>query len=102
MALRCYKFLLYKRYFDTGYGILGYVKLLVALIGVSAAIQDVPLIYIGLMGVLFGISCFIVGWSWYHFRLIDTENEITNQFNPFATQVRKKFGLPKNIKSIKI
>ena len=97
MALRCYKLLLWKRRFDIGYSTTGYVKYLIAFLGVGAAIQDVPLIYIAMAGLGYGFFCLLIGWIWIRFGLLDTEIEITNQYDPLANQLRGKFRLAKDL-----
>ena len=50
---------------------------------------------------LYVIFCFVLGYFWYYFGLVNVEAEIGNQYNPLAKQMRGKFKLPKNIKRIK-
>ncbi len=94
--MKFYKFALWKAYFDKGYGITSYFKYLIAIIGITGypAKFLIPIFFI------YGISCFAVGWLWYHYKITDAENEVQNVFNPFVNQMRRKFSLPAKRKSI--
>lgn len=83
--MRLYRTLLYKAYFDKGFNITNYFKYLLLLFG--WATDDVKATII--IGVAWVIVCFIVGKIWFHYRLVDTEQEIFNRFNPFQIEVRK-------------
>ena len=52
-------------------------------------------------GLLYMIICFILGYVWYYFELVNAEAEIVNQYNPLAKQLRGKFRMAKDIKTIK-
>lgn len=32
----------------------------------------------------------LIGWAFYNYGLVDTENEIQNKFNPFQREVRER------------
>ena len=95
--LKFYRLFLMKAYFDAGYGFTGYLKYMVALFGISSLNVKNTII----LGSIYGVLCFIIGFVLYNYGLIDTINEINNQYNPFAKQVRTKFKIPKSIKTIK-
>lgn len=84
--MKFYKFALLKAYFDKGYGVTSYFKYLFAIIGIAGLKGSIliPLF------IAYGLSCFFVGWVWYHFRITDAEAEVGNQYNPFAKEVRQK------------
>lgn len=88
------KFALHKRYFDQGFGVLNYVKYPLVLLGV--AIPDAKSIIF--ISILYGLFCYVLGWWWLNYGMCDAENEITNRFNPFVKEVRKKFDIPNNRK----
>ena len=96
--MKYFKFLLAKKYFDMGYGLTGYLKTFIAVVGVSAAIQDVPIRYIVLLGLCYGIFCYILGRFWHKNELVNTEMELANLFNPFVAEVREKLNIPNNRK----
>ena len=90
--LKGYRLLVAKAYFDKGWSTSAYLKYVVAV----GAIK-LPSLKMGiLLGLGYGIFCYLLGRWWYNYRLIDTENEIQNKFNPFVGEVREKFGLPNN------
>jgi len=93
--MKWFRFLLAKRYFDAGYGLTGYLKYVIALVGIGAAIQDIPLIYIFLSGLGYGIFCYVLGRFWHKYDLVKTEQELNNLFNPFVAQVREKLKIEK-------
>ena len=92
--MKWFRFLLAKRYFDAGYGLTGYLKYVIALVGIGAAIQDIPLYMIFLMGMGYGIFCYILGRFWHTHDLVRTEMELNNLFNPFVHEVRDKLKIP--------
>ena len=89
---KAFKYLLWKRYFDTGLGLTSYAKYIIALLGIYSIKENLSFNYILLASVLYIIFCFIIGYLWYKHRLIDIENEIGNTFNPFQVEVRKKLN----------
>lgn len=77
-----------KRYFDTGFGLTSYFKYILAASGLI--LKDVTSII--WIGIAYGLICFILGWAWIRYNLIDAENEINNILNPFQREVRKKLN----------
>ena len=82
--MRGYKFILWKTYFEKGYGITSYMKYLIAFFGLASQNISTTLY----LGVGYFFVCIVVGRLWYRYRLVDTEIEIQNQFNPFVHDVR--------------
>ena len=80
------RFLLWKRYFDTGYGITSYIKYLIALFGISSLNIGAT---IGL-GFLYALFCFLIGWLWYRYDFVRVDTEISNHYNDFVKQMREK------------
>lgn len=83
--MRFYRILLQKAYFDKGYALSGYFKVLIA--GYGLASQNVK--HFLFVALIYAIGCYIIGRCWYTFELTETENEINNYFNPFQREVRK-------------
>lgn len=84
--MRLYRPLLWKAYFDKGFALTNYFKYILLLFGwATADVQNTIII-----GVVWCFGCLILGRLWFHFRLIDTEQEILNQFNPFVKDMRDK------------
>ena len=84
--MKFYKFALWKSYFDKGYSVTSYFKYLFAIIGI-AGLEGRILIPAFL---LYGFSCFLTGWIWYHFGITKAENEVQNKNNLFVEEMRIK------------
>lgn len=87
-----FKFLLAKAYFDKGYGITNYFFKLVAVFGLTTQMAKATFYILG----AYTLACYFIGRYWYQHQYIDVENDITNLFNPFQREVRKKLGIPNN------
>lgn len=83
--MKYFKFALHKRYFDTGFGVLNYVKYLVGFFALASLNWKATLI----VGFAYGVACYLVGWYWINKGIWEAENEVSNQFNPFQREVRK-------------
>jgi hypothetical protein len=81
---------LWKRYFDVGFGILNYVKYFVLLGGFLSGSIETTLI----VGVIYAILCFIVGWAWLNSDFYTADTELSNRYNLFVDEMRKKIGKP--------
>jgi len=90
MALRLYKPILWKKYFDTGYGLTNYIFKVIAVFGLTANMIKTTIIFV----LIYSVFCLILGRLWLYSHLIDTETEISNMFNPFVKDMREKFGIP--------
>lgn len=85
-----YKLLLLKAYFDKGFGLTSYFKYAFAFGGIFNFIDGKTAIIIALVYIAL---CFILGYLWFKYKLIDVENDIQNQYNPFQREVRRKLKL---------
>lgn len=81
---RKFKFLLWKRYFDTGYSLTGYVKYAIALFGISSLDVSTTLT----LGFVYALVCFAIGYLWYKYKFVEADNEISNRFNLFTREMR--------------
>lgn len=81
-----YKLLMFKRYFEQGYGLTNYLKYLIAFFGLASSNLKLTLA----LGILYVPVCFLLGWYWYNHGWIILDTEISNQFNLFCKEVRKK------------
>lgn len=77
---------LLRRYFDTGFGILNYVKYPLVVLGIS--FPNVRVVV--LVSFIYALICFGLGWAWIKYDFFKAEQEISNKFNLFVLQVRKK------------
>jgi hypothetical protein len=96
---RGYKyFILYhKKLFDIGFGLSSYLKWFVVYFGVAS--RDVKSTLI--LGFIFGIFCYALGYSWVKYKFVMIDNEISNSFNPFVKDVKQSLKhLSKNKKFI--
>ena len=80
-----YKIMLIKRYFDTGYSLTSQFKY--GLVAVAASWQNTK--WITIIGIIYGILCFPLGYLFYHYNWIEAEAEVGNRFNKFQREVRK-------------
>ena len=89
-----YKILLWKRYFDTGYSLTSQFKY--GFIAIAAAWQNTK--WITIMGIIYGILCFPLGYAFFKYNWREAEAEIGNRFNLFQKQVRKRLGIVRDKK----
>lgn len=85
--MKAFKILLWKAYFDKGWSLTNYFKYLLLFFGLFDLITATVATW---FAVGYCVSCFIIGWFWYNYGLIETENEVNNLYNPFQKEVRKK------------
>jgi len=57
------------------------------MIALGLASQDVKLI--GIVGTIYFIGCYTLGFCLYKFGWIEAEAEIGNRYNPFQKELRK-------------
>jgi len=87
--MSAFRILLWKAFFDKGFGLLNYLKYILAIAGIGAVFQGISFIWIIVIGLIYAVICLILGRWWFKNHLIDVENEINNQFNPFQREVRE-------------
>lgn len=80
-----FKILLYKFYFDKGFGITNYFKYIIAFMGLAS--NDLRLTII--VSFIYAISCFVIGYYWTKNKLSEIEQEVQNTFNPFVKRMLK-------------
>lgn len=81
---------LYKRYFDTGLGLTNYAKYFIAFFGLASRKVLTTLI----IGFLYAVFCFFLGWWWLNSDFYKAEVELSNRYNLFVLEMRKKIGIP--------
>jgi len=90
--MKFYKFALWKAFFDKGYSLLSYPKYILILMGVGDVIASGgKSTNVIIVGIAFGIFCFLLGWFWYHNKIVNAEIEVSNQYNPFVHEMRKVY-----------
>ena len=86
--MRGYRILLLKAYLDKGLSLTNYVKYLITFFGLASSDVKTTLI----IAFVYAFISFFIGYFWFKYKLIDTENEIGNKFNPFQREVRRKLN----------
>ena len=79
-----FNFLILKYWFDVGFGWTNYVKYFIALFGISSLNVKATLI----IAFLYGVLCFILGFLLCKYKWIDVQNDISNMYNPFVSEMR--------------
>ena len=95
--LKFFKILMFKAWFDKGLNITNYFKYLIAFYGLASLNVKNTLI----IGIVYCLFCLILGFLWYYYKIIETENEIGNIFNPFQREMREKLKKRFNSKNNK-
>ncbi len=80
------KILKHKFRFDIGYGLSSYMKVVLALFGLSSLNVKATMI----LALGYGLFCYFFGWFWIRYGWYETSLEIGNQFNFFVSELRKK------------
>lgn len=82
-------FITLKSYFDTGLGLTNYFTKLLMVIGIGWAVSDVKNIeLILILGLIYVVFCFFLGWAWWHFGFAESSQEFANRYNPFVKEAR--------------
>ena len=84
--MRGYRFCLHKAYFEQGMGLTNYVKYLIAFFGIASSDVKITLIIAG----AYGIFSYFLGRWWFQSKMKLAEIEVSNQFNLFVKEMRKK------------
>lgn len=93
-----YKVVLLKRYFDQGYATTSYIKWVMAIMGLGNAMITQNLKVAMILGVAYGIFCFLFGLWWIRSGWFTAEVEVGNQYNLFVKEMRELSGSPINRK----
>lgn len=81
-----FKFVLHKRYFDTGLGLTSYVKYFIAFFGLASSNVKATL----WIGLFYAIACYFVGMIWLKKGFFELEQEISNIHNKFVKEMRRR------------
>ena len=85
-----YKFMLLKAYFDNGYSLTSYPKWAFAILGIGSAIKGYSLWYLIFGAFSYGILCLMFGWIFIKLGFYEMQQEVSNQFNLFVKELRKR------------
>ena len=86
-----YKICLWYAYFGQGIGLTNYLKYLIFMFGIASLNVKWTLI----LGGLWGILCFILGWAWYKYKWVLASKEVENRFNLFVKEMRSTYKTKK-------
>lgn len=88
--MKYYKFALHKSYFEKGLSLTNFFKWFIAIFGVSnyTYANNVNLTFYLL--IIYLIGCYFLGWAWYNKGFVQAETEVSNQFNCFVKEMRKR------------
>lgn len=84
-----------KRYFELGYGVTSYIKIIVAVVGIGGIAAGGSKLLIALMLFLYGVFCYIFGWAFIKYHWYEADIEVGNIFNLFVKEMRKKLKIEK-------
>lgn len=90
--VKLYRILVLKNFFDTGYGLTSYIFKIIAVMGITTRLTKATALAI----VIYTIFCFIAGVLYFYYRLPETQQFITNKFDPFVADVKKQMGIKHN------
>ena len=86
-TMRLYNAMRVKAWFEKGYGLSHYLFKLIAVLGLTSGAVEATIYAC----IAYTIFCFILGFCWYHFHIVDSEIEVTNRYDPFVREMRAKF-----------
>lgn len=82
-----FKLLLHKKYFDTGFSQLHYLRYVIMLFGLDMIMQGArEWVVLGAVG--YGIICYLVGYAWYRWEWVLANAEVGNHFNLLSRELR--------------
>ena len=85
-----YKICLIKSYFDKGLGLTNYIKYFLGFFALAS--KDVGLTF--LWASVYVVFCFFFGRWWFKSNFVRAEQEVSNKYNLFVGEMRKKIGKP--------
>lgn len=88
--MRFYKLAFLYSSFNTGYSVTSPIKWVATAFGIGSAIQGYSLMWIAIGAIFYFIFCMGVGFLCFKYGWIDAVNEVSNRYNPFVKEMRKK------------
>ena len=86
-------FCLHKNYLDTGFGLLNYLKYFMYAYAGADIISTQNYDRAFIVGAIYLILCYIIGYIWYNTDMARASAEIGNRYNLFIEEMRKKLKL---------
>jgi len=87
-----FKILLWKYYFDKGFSLTNNLKYLIGLFALYEVVNVKGLRTTIILGSIWALSSFLIGWWWYRKDWNSVEIEIQNRINPFVREMRDKLN----------
>lgn len=81
-----YRILLWKNYFDTGFGLLNYFKYFIGFYALASREIAITL----WAALIFAVFCFFFGYFYYKYDWVRAQNEVSNRYNLFVEEMRLK------------
>ena len=85
-GLSYYKLCLLKEYFEKGMSLTRYVKYLIAFFGLASGNVVITM----MIGLTYATVSFFIGYFWIKWGIYTAELEVSNQFNLFVKEMRKR------------
>ena len=82
-----YRICLWKNYFNTGNSLMNYLKYMIAFFGLAS--RDVTATIV--IGCIYAAGCFVLGYIWYNTDMQKADIEVSNQYNMFVKEMRRKY-----------
>ena len=86
--MKFYTLALHKAYFDMGYNLTSYFKLVITVFGIGGLTTGNVNMTLWLL-VGYAIFCYVLGVAAFSFGYVDAIHEVGNRFNPFVKEMRK-------------
>ena len=91
MKVKGFAFCEHKRYFDTGLGLTNYFKYIILFYGATTSALENTMWMAG----LYAVACYFLGMWWLKSGLCLAETEVSNKYNLFVHEMRKKIKTKK-------
>ena len=79
------RLLTHKRYFDEGYGVLSYLKLVTIAFGITTLNLKATMTFV----FLYALFCYIFGWAYIKYGWFTANKEIENRLDLFVQEMRR-------------
>lgn len=73
-----------------GIGVMNYPTKVLMMVGFAAIMEGMSVKLTLILGVIYTTLCFFIGYIWVKIGLFEAEQEVSNVYNLFVKEVRKK------------
>ena len=81
--------LMQKNYFDTGWAFWGMIRYVIVLLGLAEGFATSSFKYTLMIGLAYGIFCYVFGWAFYKWEWINAQHEVSNRYNNIMKELRR-------------